>query len=104
VRDNSKLLDTYGFCLHDNPHDFQYLIQSLSRFPPINSGIDNVEEAEEEYQKRLYKINILHNLGSTFMCEVKPNHDILDALSSQCLLHYLGLSTSVCSYKHPNAP
>jgi hypothetical protein len=22
VRDNSKLLDTYGFCLHDNPFDF----------------------------------------------------------------------------------
>ncbi|MFN9899289.1 MAG: hypothetical protein ACK55Z_10960 [bacterium] len=76
----------------------------MSRFPPIDSGIDDVDEAEEYYKKRLYKINILHNLGSTYMCDVKPNHDILDPLSTQCLLHFLGLSTSICSYKHPSAP
>jgi hypothetical protein len=38
------------------------------------------------------------------MCDVEPNHDVLDPLSSQCLLNFLGLSLSICSYKHPNAP
>jgi len=38
------------------------------------------------------------------MCDVKPNHDVLDPLSTQCILHFLGLSTSMCSYKHPDAP
>ena len=38
------------------------------------------------------------------MCDVKPNHDVLDPLSTQSLLNFLGLSTSVCNYKHPNAP
>ena len=38
------------------------------------------------------------------MCDVKPNHDVTDPLSTQCLLHFLGISTSICSFKHPDAP